>query len=444
VTPRVPDTQAPATPVPSQPTHWGQIALISLTQGMTWAGFSAILPILPLFLKEQGHASVRTWSLIVAVMYAGTLIFSTPLGRLSDRIGRKPLLVSGTLLYAVATLLFITTANPWWFMLFRFLEGVGTAAVTPAGNAFVADNTSDSTRSQAFGWLITAQFGGVILGPAIGILISVATGGSMTRSFHAVCIIGCVLALLISGLLALFIHDSAEARVERRAARLQKRPRWRELLTPPIVAFLVIAFTAHFAMGGWEALWSWWLNDLGATNQYIFATWLAFGIPTLFSFLGGRVADRGNRFWLMYCGYAFAAFAWVIYGTTHNLTLFITMNFLEGAAMAISFPAKSAFLVQVSPRRWLGSVQGIEQTVMQVAMLIGTLTAPWLYSSIGGFAIGIGGFLLMGGLIATGPGLHREWGRIRASGEVLSYAETERLATREASGVLSDQIMGER
>ena len=78
---------------------------------------------------------------------------------------------------------------------------------------------------------------------------------------------------------------------------------------------------------------------------------------------------------------------------TRNLTVFILFNVLEGIAVAISMPAKQAFLVQCSPRRWLGTVQGMEQTSMQLAAWIGTLTAPLLFTWISGYAIGVGGFL---------------------------------------------------
>ena len=72
---------------------------------------------------------------VAAGYYVGTFLFSAPLGRLSDRIGRKPVIVAGVALYAVATLLFITTTHPAWFTLFRFFEGIGAAAVNPAGQA---------------------------------------------------------------------------------------------------------------------------------------------------------------------------------------------------------------------------------------------------------------------------------------------------------------------
>ena len=104
---------------------------------------------------------------IASMFYLGTLLFSSPLGWLSDTIGRKPVMVSGAALYTVALLLFTTTTDPYWFAFFRLLEGVGAAAFGPAAQAFVADITTEQNRSKAYGFLTTAQFGGLIVGPAI-------------------------------------------------------------------------------------------------------------------------------------------------------------------------------------------------------------------------------------------------------------------------------------
>jgi MFS family permease len=129
----------------------------------------------------------------------------------------------------------------------------------------------------------------------------------------------------------------------------------------------------------------------------------------LFAFLGGRLADRYNRFLLMFSGYMISAIAWLYYGITTNLTAFIVVNVIEGIAVAWSFPAKQAFLTQVSPARWLGTVTGMESTAMQVAILIGSLTAPLLYDVIGGLVITVSGGLALLGILVTAPVLHRAW-----------------------------------
>jgi DHA1 family multidrug resistance protein-like MFS transporter len=143
-----------------------------------------IIPYLPVFLLEQAHASVSLIGLVAAAYFLGVFAFSAYLGQLSDRVGRKPMIIAGTVLYTVATALFVTTTDPVWFIVFRFVEGVGAAAVVPAAQAFVADITENENRSRAYGWLTSAQFSGLIIGPALAWPLY-ALGGGHARSRRA-------------------------------------------------------------------------------------------------------------------------------------------------------------------------------------------------------------------------------------------------------------------
>jgi MFS family permease len=218
------------------------------------------------------------------------------------------------------------------------------------------------------------------------------------------------------------------AHTAQRRAEKAVRPALRSLVSRPVAIFVIIAATSNFAMGSFEVLWSLWLQHLGATMTYISATWIVFSLPML-PFVGGSIADRGNRFWLMFSGYALSAGAWIIYGTTHNLWLFIIVNALEGLAVAWSYPAKQAFLVQVSPPRWIGAVQGLESSAAQLAALVGTLVSPLLYSLIGGYTISLGGVLALIGLAVGAPVLNGEWKRLRGGVGVIDVGKVDEIET---------------
>jgi MFS family permease len=396
-------------------THWFQLGVICAASFAVWSGFGAILPYLPVFLQEQAHASMWLIGVVAACYYVGTFVFSAPLGRLSDSIGRKPLIVAGVALYALASALFVSTTHPGWFMLFRLLEGIGAAAVTPAAQALVADLSTEETRSRAYGWLTTAQFGGLVAGPVLAVPLYSLGGGQGKWAFYTIFLFGAALSALTTLLLFFAVKEPEHARLRREVK--VKHPPYRQLITRPVMAFLVVAFTGHFAMGVWEVVWSIWLDHLGASLRFIGFTWVAFSVPMLLSFVGGYLADRHNRWALMFSGYVISALAWIMYGVTTNLTLFIVVNVIEGFAVAWSYPAKAAFLVQVVPPRWLGSVQGLEQTCVQIAGLIGTLVAPVLYNYVSGYVISIAGALSLLGLFCAAPILSKEWKRLRSDRE---------------------------
>lgn len=390
-----------------------QLAVVSIASFVVWSGFGAILPYLPLFLQDEAHASVSLIGVIAASYYVGTFLFASPMGALSDRIGRKPLLLVGVGLYSAATLLFVTTTNPYWFILFRFLEGAGAGTITPAGQSFVADITTDAERGRAYGWFTSAQFGGLVAGPALGIALYTLAGGEGLRAFYAIFLFGAVAAFLTGVALALLIREPEGTRRLRREPVV--RPRYRSLLTRPVVAFLIVAAATHLAMGSWEVVWSIWLRELGAPMAFVGLTWMAFSVPMLLSFLTGRLADRYDRFLLMFGGLAFAALAWIVYGVTRNLQVFLLFSVLEGVAMAIAWPAKQSLLVAVSPPRWIGSIQGLENSTMQAAGFAGTLVAPLLYERISGVTIAVFGVSALAGLAVAAPLLRSEAGRLGAS-----------------------------
>ena len=281
-------------------TDWGQLYIVCIASFVVWAGFGAILPYLPVFLKEQAHASVWLIGVIAAGYFVGTFVFSTPLGRLSDTIGRKPVIVAGVVLYAVATLLFVSTTQPAWFLLFRFLEGVGAAAVGPAGQAFIADITTDENRSRAYGWLTTAQFGGLVAGPALAWPLYSLGGGEGKWAFYSIFLFGSAASAIVALVLLLRLKEPERGR--RRRREKVKRPPLRTLLNRPILAFILVAAAGHFAMGTWDVIWSIYLRHLGASMAFVGWTWIAFSVPMLLSFVGGYIADRGNRFLLMFSG----------------------------------------------------------------------------------------------------------------------------------------------
>ena len=429
------DTQTPGN-AGTPRTSWLQLGVISAAAFVVWVGFGAMIPYLPLFLSEQAHASMTLWAVIASMFYVGTLLFSSPLGWLSDTIGRKPVMIGGAILYTIAMLLFTTTTDPYWFIFFRLLEGIGTAAFGPAAQAFVADITNEENRSKAYGLLTTAQFGGLIVGPAMAAPLY-ALGGGGKSGFYAIFYFGAALSAVALAAIILFVREPAALKtrrtqrrrdVEAGGGRRAGRPPYRTIFTPAILAFVVIAFTSHYAMGAFDVVWSLWLAHLGASKTYISMTWVAFSAPMLLSFLGGMIADRYSRFWLFVTGYALSGIAWILYGVTTNLTLFIVVNVLEGLAIAFSYPAKQGFLIQVSPRRWIGTVTGVEATAMQLGGFLGALTAPLLYTRMSGEVMAVAGVVSLVGLGTMAPILYRTWKRIESAAAIPRQTELDRIA----------------
>ena len=403
-----------------------QLVLIAAVDFAVWLGSGAIFPYLPVFLKEQAQASVALIGLVAAAYFVGVFAFSAYFGRLSDRVGRKPMIIAGTVLYALATALFLTTTHPAWFILFRFVEGTGAAAVVPAAQAFVADITTDAYRSRAYGWLTSAQFGGLILGPALAWPLYALGGGQGTWAFYTIFIFGTVLTATMALVLAVLLHEPAHAHGARERQRVP-RPPLRSLLSRPVGAIILAVAAAEFAAGAWEVVWSIWLRDIGASMRVVGLTWIVFSVPVAFSFIGGWFADRHSRYVLMAWGFGITGASWFAFSFTHDLKVYVAALLVGGGAFAVGYPAKQAFLVQVSPLPWLGSIQGMEQTAMQLGALIGTLTAPLIYGLVGGYIFAFCGAVALIGLAVALPTLRREWACVKRRPGARSCAQAAAL-----------------
>ncbi|MCX8052091.1 MAG: MFS transporter [Chlorobi bacterium] len=142
------------------------LGILFVTVLLDLIGFGIILPVLPLYARSLG-ASELGIGLIAASFSVMTFLFSPILGRWSDRIGRRPVLLACILLNAAGYALFANATTLMLLVLSRMLNGIGASNISVA-QAYIADTTSGSDRARSLG-LIGAAFGiGFIIGPALG------------------------------------------------------------------------------------------------------------------------------------------------------------------------------------------------------------------------------------------------------------------------------------
>jgi len=142
-------------------------------------GFGITLPVLPFYVErlalEAGASQqsiVLHVTLLTGVYALMQLIFAPLWGRWSDRIGRRPLILIGIAGYVVAQVLFGLATSLWLLYAARILGGVLSSATLPVSAAYVADMTTQKERSRGMAWLGTAVSLGVVVGVALGGLLS--------------------------------------------------------------------------------------------------------------------------------------------------------------------------------------------------------------------------------------------------------------------------------
>ncbi len=163
-------------------------------------GFIIIYPLLPFYATRMGANAAMVGALIAAFSVA-QLISAPAWGRLSDRYGRRPAILTGLLISAGAYILFAFAGTIWLLFLSRIVQGLGAGTIGVV-QAYVADITEGKDRAKALGWLSAVTSLGAVIGPAIGSLL-VRLGGHTAPGLGSA-----ALCILVSGFALKFLRES--------------------------------------------------------------------------------------------------------------------------------------------------------------------------------------------------------------------------------------------
>lgn len=130
-------------------------------------GLGIIAPILPLY-ADTFSASGLEIGLVFAAFSVSRALLGPVVGRLSDQIGRKPLIVVGLAGYAVVSLLYATAGSLWELGMYRFLQGIASVLVTPIAQAYVGDLIPKGKEGRYANLFYASQFLGLAVGPMLG------------------------------------------------------------------------------------------------------------------------------------------------------------------------------------------------------------------------------------------------------------------------------------
>ena len=349
---------------------------ILMTVVLDAMGIGLIMPVMPNLIQEVqagGLADAAVWGGVMAAVFAVMqFVFSPILGNLSDRFGRRPVLLISMAALAVDYLIMALAGTLWWLLIGRVLGGI-TSATHSTANAFVADISKPEDRAARFG-LISAAFGvGFLLGPMLGGALDMAFGW---RS-------GFVLyAALGLGLLALCWGDWGETNFQRASTFGKQMQSYPELLTSR--RFWGYSLCMAFSIGGFYAFIT------GA--PLVAEAWfdlspailgLGIGIITggfmVGNFVTGRLAQRVSLNTLILAGRLsailgpVAGLALFAAGLGHELVFFgaaICVGFGNGLTVANA----SAGLMSVRPHL-AGSASGLSGALtVAVGAVMTTLT----------------------------------------------------------------------
>jgi DHA1 family tetracycline resistance protein-like MFS transporter len=374
-------------------------------------GFSLILPLLPYYAEQYGATPLMV-GLLVASYAAAQLVGAPLLGRLSDRYGRRPILlvsVAGTLVgflllgFADPIGRFLSSLIAPGFVngmiigilfLSRILDGLTGGNITVA-QAYIADVTDEQNRAKGLG-MIGAAFGlGFIIGPAVG-------GALSQVSYSTPAFVAASVSFLNLLLITFLLSESLTDEQRRDTASRQKPPFTLDALIktlnrPKVGPLLHVRFFYGLAFATFQTIFALYAQAIGLTSQTTGYVLAYVGILSVIV-QGGLIGLLTRRFrenWLIITGLwlmAGALFAWAF--TRNVWALLVVMLPLALSGGVLNTVIQSYISKSVS-RDEVGGILGIAASLEAMTRVIAPTVGGFLLGSIGVWAPGVFSALLM-------------------------------------------------
>jgi DHA1 family tetracycline resistance protein-like MFS transporter len=370
------------------------LLVIYLTIFVNLVGFGIIIPLLPFYAETFG-ASPLAIGLMFASFSIGQLIASPLLGDLSDRYGRRPVLIF-SLIGTVVSFVMLALAHSL-AMLFaaRLVDGLSGGNITTA-RAYIADVTSESERPRAFG-LLGAAFGlGFIVGPALGALFSYISYTAPIWAAAAITIVATAMAIFWLPETVHRVHAGAGS-PWKALRELSGRPGLRLLFGVDFLYWMAFAvYQTAFALFG--------ARRFGFDASHTGYLLSAFGVLGVIvqGFLVGPVVSRLGARRTLIAGLIFAALGWAAGAITSSVPVFVAT--LVPAALGIGFcnATLSTLVSNAAGPREQGRVQGAAGALESLGRTIGPVWGNGALQMFGeGKAFGTAAVVLLGAAALT-------------------------------------------
>ena len=333
------------------------LTMVSLAQD---AASELLYPLLPILLTGVIGAAPLALGLIEGCAEAAAGFTKLISGKSSDRLGRKPFVISGYTLAGVGkALVVVATAWPLVF-LGRVTDRIGKGMRSAPRDALISDSVDKAHLGKAFGFHRTGDNIGAVIGPGIALIgLAMLDGDVRAVAMWA------LIPAIISGLLTLFVRENF---VKPKKAEVNVKVKHPPLPVPlkRSIALLVLIQLTNIP----DVLLLLRLHDIGFSTQGVVLSYMLFSAVTvLAAFPGGAIADKYSPRIVYSVGLVAFAAAYATLGLTQNHTVALIALALYGLFPALTDGVGKAWVAGLSEANHRGRAQGVYQASMNFAVL---------------------------------------------------------------------------
>jgi DHA1 family multidrug resistance protein-like MFS transporter len=339
-------------------------------------GFGVVMPIVPFYMENLGAGGTEL-GLLVASYAVMRLIFGPIWGSLSDRMGRKPIMMIGVFGYGITMVLFGLATELWMLFAARILAGVLSSATSPTTMAYISDSTSEQDRGGGMGILGAAAGVGTIFGPAMGGLLA-------EKILSLPFFIAGGMSVLSVILIAIFLPESLPKADRSQPGESMKAidvRAWWQALFSPIGNFLILIFLVTGGMMIFYGIFGLYaLERFGYDTSQVGILFMVLGLLSALGhgLLVGPLTKRFGDVAVIRLGFPLSALGLVLIMLASQYgTLLITIGFFS-LANALLIPAITS---QTSKHANMpqGVAMGLSNSFISLGRIFGPIVGGWVF-----------------------------------------------------------------
>lgn len=362
------------------------MAILFLIVFVDLVGFGLIIPLLP-FYGEHFHATPATVGALMAIYSLAQFVAAPIWGRLSDRIGRKPVLAL-SLAGATLSYLWLAFAHELWMLFAARALGGFMAGNIATAFAYVADITTPANRAKGMG-TVGAAFGlGFIFGPAIGGVLAghdPANADYVTPALVAAALSGTAMLLTL-----VLLPESLAKDVREAHAALPRRNRWQMLAEalrrPGVGRLILLAFLSTFVFAGMETTFAMWSRrQFGwgpAQNGWLFA-FIGLISAGVQGGLVGRLARRFGEPRLISSGAVLLALGMLLIPMAIHPALLWPAMLVVALGFSLMTPSLNSMVSLSAGSGVQGGMMGVTRSATTLARVLGPGFAGLVFEFLG-------------------------------------------------------------
>jgi MFS family permease len=372
----------------------------SLIFSISLIGFFAIFsttisknPVLPLFVQALGGGDF-VLGLIAAISPLAGILFSFPVGVISDHIGRRRLLIASGIVFLVAPLLYLFIIDPLWLIPVRFFHGTATAILGPVVSAIIAERFREA-KGEMLGTYSSATLVGRTIAPLAGGIIITLFAFTPGLVQYRMVYLAAFLAAVPVFFLIFRYREEQPGSLAMPGFSIFRSSLATFMANPRLRATALADMATYFAFGAFETFLPVYLFSLHYEPYQIgiiFAVQVVIIAVTKPSF--GRIADRIDKRLQISAGLLITGGAVAAVPLAATFPGFLVTSIVFGLGISLSTVATSAYVADLAKKEEIGSAMGALSSIMDIGQSSGPLITGIIITLAGYSAGFFAGFVL--------------------------------------------------